>query len=109
MCPKLGVEVVEGGDDLEENTKYEIVNVEDVTTEVSFYKGVRVEMLSEKGEMGAVMLWKRGKVGTESKLGAFITLLGDNTDDWLKKWVIFRKWEKNARHVELSTAPARAK
>lgn len=99
MSPELGVDVVEGGDDIEVNVPYEIVNVEDVTTDVSFYKGVRVELVSAKAEMGTVMLWKRGKVGTQSKLGAFITLLGSNTDNWLHKWVVFQAWEKNRRHV----------
>lgn len=103
--PELGTEVVEGGDDVELNVPYEIVNVEDVTTEVSFYKGVRVEMVSAKAEMGTVMLWKRGKVSSDSKLGAFIVLLGSNTDNWLHKWVNFRSWEKNQRHVELTSKP----
>jgi len=105
MSPELGVEVVEGGDDVELNVPYEIVNVEDVTTDVSFYKGVRVELVSAQAEMGAVMLWKRGKVGTQSKLGAFITLLGSNTDNWLYKWVVFQAWEKNRRHVLAASAP----
>jgi len=97
--PKLGVEVVEGGDDVQIGVPYEIVNVEDVTTEVSFYKGVRVELLSPVAEMGAVMLWKRGKVSTQSKLGCFIDLLGDDTDDWLHKWVLFKGWEKDNREI----------
>jgi len=107
MSPELGVDVVEGGDDIELKTPYEIVNVEDVTTEVSFYKGVRVEMLSAKDEMGSVMLWKRGKVGVNSKLGVFISLFGSNTDKWLHKWVLFEKWEKNQRNVyEVPASPS---
>lgn len=109
MTPELGVDVVEGGDDVELNVPYEIVNVEEVTTDVSFYKGIRVEMTSAEAKMGSVMLWKRGVVGTGSKLGAFITLLGSNTDYWLHKWLIFRGWEKNKRHIELSAAPKAAK
>jgi hypothetical protein len=106
MSPELGTEAKESGDVVRLNIPYEITNVEEVTTDVSFYQGVRVEMVTAEAETGTIMLWKRPVVGTKSKLGAFITLLGSNTDKWLHRWVVFTHWEKNARVVLHSSAPS---
>jgi len=103
--PEIGTEVREGADDVKLNVPYEIVNVEGVTTDVSQYSGIRVEMLDTKGKTGTVMLWKRPITGTGSKLGVFITKLGSNTDKWLHKWLIFREWEQKKRLIELVAAP----
>ncbi len=43
MSPEIGTEVREGADDVKLNIPYEVVNVEDVSTDVAQYKGVRVE------------------------------------------------------------------
>jgi len=56
MSPEIGTEVREGADDVKLNTPYEVVNVEDVSTDVAQYKGVRVEFLDTKGKTGTVML-----------------------------------------------------
>jgi len=109
MSPEIGTEVREGADNVRENVAYEITLVEiDVVTDVKSYDGVRVELLSVKGHVGNVMLWKRPVTGKDSKLGKFITLLGSNTDKWLHKWVIFRGWEKGNRNIELVPAPVEA-
>jgi len=105
MSPEIGTEVREGADDVKLNNPYEIVNVEDVTTDVGMYSGIRVEFLDMKGKTGTVMLWKRPVTGTGSKLGVFITKLGSNTDRWLHKWVVFREWEAKKRLIELVAAP----
>lgn len=99
--PKLGTEVREGADDVAIGVSYEIVNVEEVTTEISFYKGIRVELMSKKADEGSVMLWQRPVTTAKSKLGAFITLLGDDTDKWLHKWIKFAEWRQGARIIEL--------
>ena len=103
--PELGIELREGADNVKLNVPYEITNVEDVTTDVSSYEGIRVELLTAKAEVGSLMLWKRPVTGMGSKLGVFITLLGSNTDKWLHKWVIFKGWDKGNRLVERVTAP----
>ena len=103
--PEIGTEVREGADDVDLNIPYEIVNVEGVTTDVSMYQGIRVEMLTQKAKTGTIMLWKRPVTGTGSKLGVFITKLGSNTDKWLHKWIIFREWEAKKRSIEVTTAP----
>jgi len=104
--PEIGTEVREGADDVELNIPYEIVNIEEVTTDVAMYQGVRVEMLTQKAKTGTIMLWKRPVTGKGSKLGVFIDKLGSNTDKWLHKWVIFREWEAKKRLIEITTAPA---
>jgi len=105
MSPEIGTEVREGADNVELNIPYEITNVEDVTTDVSQYSGIRVELLSPKGHIGSVMLWKRPVVGKASKLGVFITLLGSNTDKWLHRWIIFKGWVPGGRVIEFTAAP----
>jgi len=100
--PKIGTKVREGGDDVEIGRKYEIVNVEEVTTEVSFYRGIRVSLQDEKKNEGTVMLWMRPVTTPKSKLGAFIKLLGEDTDKWIGKKIIFKDWRQGARLVEFA-------
>lgn len=100
--PELGTKVREGGDDIEVGVKYHIDNIEEVTTEVKAFSGVRVMLVDEKKNEGSVMLWRRPVTSQESKLGAFITLLGSNTDKWLGKFIIFKDWRQGARLVELA-------
>lgn len=99
--PEIETKVRQGGDDVEVGKEYEILNVEQVTTEVAFYKGWRVSLLTKKAEEGSVMLWERPVTSPDSKLGAFITLLGGNTDKWLHKWIKFVDWRQGARLIEL--------
>lgn len=105
MSPETGIELVEGGDLVELNVPYEIVFVEDITTQVGMYQGFRVSLLSADAKDGSVMLWKQQRVSTRSKTGAFLALLGTDTDNWLHNWVIFRAWERNNRRVELTSPP----
>jgi len=105
MSPEIGTEVREGADDVKLNVPYEVVNIEDVSTDVAQYQGIRVELLDTKGQTGTVMLWKRPVTGTGSKLGVFITKLGSNTDRWLQKWVIFYEWEPKKRLIGIVPAP----
>lgn len=106
VSPEIGTEVREGADDVKLNIPYEIVDVEtDVETDVQRLSGVRVELLSVKGDVGNIMLWKRPVTGPKSKLGAFITLLGSNTDKWLHKWIIVRSIGARNNVLELTSAP----
>ena len=105
MSPKIQTEVREGADDVTEGVPYEIVNVEEITTDVAFYKGIRVSLLDKKKAEGNVMLWQRKVTGTGSKLGVFIVALGNDTDRWLHKWVIFKVWQDRKRELEIIPAP----
>lgn len=104
--PELGTKLQEGADDVRLNVPYMVNDVETVKTEKAQYDGHRVELLDVRGNVGTVMLWSRPVTSPKSKLGAFITLLGSNTDKWLRKWIIFRGWEVNNRNIELSLPPA---
>ena len=99
--PEIGTDVREGADEVEIGQVYEITNIEDVTTDVSAFTGIRVSLLTKKGLEGVVMLWKRPVTGKGSKLGSFITLLGSNTDKWLHKFIKFIDWKQGARIIEL--------
>jgi len=103
--PETGVKLQEGADDIKLNIPYMVNDVEDVKTEVAAYSGFRIELLDTKGNMGTVMLWKRPVTSPKSKLGSFVTLLGSNTDKWLRKWIIFKAWQQNSRLVELCEVP----
>jgi hypothetical protein len=99
--PETGTQVRESGDDVVIGEKYEITNVELITTDVSAYKGFRVSLLTKKAQEGTVMLWQRQVTSKKSKLGTFIDLLGSNTDDWLHKWIQFVDWRIGNRKLEL--------
>lgn len=105
VMPKLGTQVREGADDIVEGVEYEIVNVEEIVTDVQSLSGIRVSCLSKKGDEGNVVLWQRPITGTGSKLGVFITELGDDTDNWLNKWVVFKVWQNRNRVLEVISAP----
>lgn len=106
MSPTIDTEVRKGADDVAEGVPYEIVNVEDIVTDVRQYSGIRVQLLSKKAEEGTVVLWKRKVTGETSKLGVFILNLGNNTDKWLHKWIIFKTWEDRNRVLEVVPTPA---
>lgn len=105
MSPELGTKLQEGADDIKLNVPYMINDVDEVTTEVGAYVGFRVELLDIKGNTGSVMLWKRPVTSPKSKLGSFVSLLGSNTDKWLRQWIIFHGWQQNMRLIELTSAP----
>ena len=99
--PKIDTEVREGADDVELGVSYEITNVEEITTDVQQFSGIRVVMTSPEGDEATVVLWKRKVTGANSKLGVFITALGNNTDAWLHKWIVFRNWLPRDRKIEV--------
>jgi len=106
MSPVINTEVREGADDVVEGIAYEIVNVEEITTDVQTLKGIRVSLVDLKGKEGNVMLWQRAVTGAGSKLGVFLTVLGNNSDKWLHKWLIFKVWQERKREIEVIPAPA---
>lgn len=105
VSPVIHTEVREGADDVDEGVTYQITNVEDVETDVQKLSGIRVSLISAKGQEGNVVLWKRPITGKTSKLGVFITVLGDNTDKWLRKWILFKVWQPRNRVIEVVSAP----
>ena len=104
MSPVIDTEVREGADDVTEGVAYEIINVEEITTDVQNLSGIRVSLLSAKAEEGNVVLWQRKVTGKGSKLGVFLEALGHNTDKWLHKWVVFQPWQPRNRGLEVVAA-----
>jgi hypothetical protein len=102
--PIIDTEVREGADDVQLGVSYEIVGVEDIVTDVQQLSGIRVVLKSPQGDEGSVVLWKRKVTGTTSKLGVFIEALGNNTDRWLHKWIVFRAWLPRDRKIEVLEA-----
>jgi len=103
--PVIDTEVREGADDVELGVSYEIKNVEQITTDVQQFKGIRVLMMSPQGDEATVVLWQRKVTGKTSKLGVFIEILGNNTDKWLGKWIVFRAWLPRQREIEVLEGP----
>lgn len=106
QMPKIGTKVQESADDVKLNVPYEITSVEEMETQVQKLQGYRVNLLTVKAEEGNVVLWARPVTGVNSKLGVFITQLGDNTDKWLHKWLIFRVWSERNRVMEVVEVPS---
>lgn len=105
MSPVIDTDVREGADDVTVGIPYEIINVENIDTDVQHLSGIRVSLQDQKGGEGNVMLWKRKVTGTSSKLGAYITALGNNTDKWLHKWVVHEPWQIRNNALTVVAAP----
>jgi len=79
----------------------EIVAAEIVKTAVSGYNGVRCRVKDDAdGQEYGEMLWIRPEMGTKSKLGAFMAVLGSETDNWLHKRVRILRWADKDRDIE---------
>jgi len=76
-----------------------IVQAEEVKTLIRGYNGIRVTIKDDNGVEYSEMLWKRPEVGTRSKLGAFMTELGDDTDEWIGKRIKILVWKEKAREI----------
>lgn len=100
--PKVGTKVQEGADDVRIGMPYTILTAEVVQTEKAAYNGIRVGLVDKNKDDGSVMLWHRAVTSPRSKLGAFITLLGDDTDKWLGQKIVFKDWQEGARVIELA-------
>ena len=99
--PELDVEFVETLPEPEEGKEYVIKSAELVTTAVRGFKGVRVIMEDDEGNECATMLWLRERVGSTSKLGAFIAALGRDTDSWGGKRIRIVRWRHRSREIEV--------
>lgn len=97
---KIGVKIVEPTPDFEEGKAYHIKDVQRVRTDKRDYDAYRVEGIEvETGDEAATMLWVSDEVSTDSKLGAFLTVLGDETDAWKDKIVECVRWRDKERII----------
>lgn len=97
------VEVMETLPTIPTNVELKMMKVEDVTTQTSKYRGLRIEVEDKDGNKYAEMLWYQQTLSVGTKLGAVCyafhgkKFLEDgeyDTDLWLNKWF---KWIKKAR------------
>ena len=89
------------------NEVYEIVSVDEITTRNNL-TGVRVEMKAKNSldkRDYAVTLWPSDQVSNTSKWGAFISVLGNDTDKWLHKWIRIGNMQARLCEIFLEKAP----
>jgi hypothetical protein len=98
---KLKTEIAELLPEPQEGKIYTISTCELFTSPVKGYKGLRVNMVAEDGAKVASSLWTRDIAGQKSKLGAFITVLGEETDAWEGRKIRFLAWRIENRKIEV--------
>jgi hypothetical protein len=100
--PKINVEIAETLPEPMEGHIYTITETELFTSQVRGYKGLRVAMTDqESGNQVVAALWMREIAGSKSKLGSFISVLGDESDSWVGKQIKFVTWRPNDRKIEV--------
>lgn len=100
--PKIKTEIAESLPEPIEGHIYQIIEAELFTSQVKSYKGIRVGMKDvADGSEVVSALWMRDIAGEKSKLGSFISTLGDNTDSWTGKKIKFVTWRPNDRKIEV--------
>lgn len=101
-----------GEEALQLHRPYIILNVEEFKSDVFGFLGLRLTLDGggTSDSIIAIPLWTRDVVGKQSKLGSFIDLLGDETDDWIGEAIQFDAWSPKNRQVSLVSVPkAKAK
>ena len=100
--PKLKVVLALPGDEvIKVGKKYVIASVEEFTSDVNHYKGIRVTLVDDDGQASTSALWLGDVVNRASKLGAFIDSLGDDTDNWSGRIIQFETWTAKARKIRV--------
>lgn len=111
--PIINKQLSEPQKDIEESEKYIITKAEEVTTDKSQYKAIKVTMKStnqnDENEY-ATMLWLSDTIPSNSKLGAFIDAFnkflkeenaGYNTNNWLNHKINVKTWRNKQREIEV--------
>lgn len=101
--PKIKAELPPAGEEkLKLDKKYVVLVAEEFESDLQGFYGIRVVLDGGKDDMLTIPLWVRGTVGRKSKLGAFMAVLGDDTDTWLGKVIKVTKWATKDRQIELT-------
>jgi len=82
---------------------YLISEVESFTSNVQGFVGLRVTLALEGKDVIAIPIWEREVASRKSKLGTFLEVLGDNTDDWKGKNIVFVSWTAKNRQIGVAT------
>ena len=99
---KIDIELVETPPEPEEGKTYLIAKVENVVTQRFGYKALRVTLEDERGNRAVTMLWLTERATPTSKIGAFISVLGKDTDEWVGKKIQFVSWRGRNRKIQLA-------
>jgi hypothetical protein len=103
--PKINTKVAESVPDLSEDGEYQIMSVDEVDTQQNHWKGLRATCKDAEGIEYAAMLWypRDMSKGTAdySKLGCFISALGDDTDTWKGKYIRVESWKSKNNEVRV--------
>jgi hypothetical protein len=100
--PKIKVEIAESLPEPIEGHIYLITETELFTSPVRSYKGLRVSMKDVvDGTEVVAVLWMRDIAGEKSKLGSFVSVLGDESDSWVGKKIKFVTWRPGDRKIEV--------
>jgi len=85
-----------------------ITSVEVIQTKIRGIDALRVVLsdtnCDESGDGNTQhvdVLWLREKVSRNSKLGAFLSVLGDDTDKWLGRTIVIDKWAEKDRKIQV--------
>jgi len=100
--PKLKTEVVETPPEPQEGMTYNITEASFIKTQRRGWEGIRVSLKGTDGTIRGTMLWLRDVAGPKSKVGAFVNLLGDDTDQWIGKNITIVKWQEGNRQIQLA-------
>lgn len=100
---KIDSEVADELPEIIAGKTYRISSAEATTTDVHDYKAVVVILESvPEGDAYNTMLWIQKTVSQRSKLGAFLSALGDNTDKWKDKVIEVVKWAEKDREIRIA-------
>ena len=89
------------------NETYEIVSADEITTRNNL-TGVRVEMKAKNSldkRVYSVTVWPSDQVSNTSKWGAFVSVLGSDTDKWPHKWIRIVSMQARLCEIILEKAP----
>jgi len=100
---KLTLQVpLPGDEELKIGATYRIKKVEPFTSQLRGFEGLRVEIDEVGGSQSlSIPLWQRDLASRRSKIGAFVIALGDDTDKWIGKQIIFEAWARGNRVIKV--------
>jgi len=93
--------VLPGDEAIEEGKIYKVVEVQKIDQRVRGFPGYDVILDGGRNTRLSVSLWSKERIGRRSKIGAFVLVLGRNTDDWIGKQIRFIAWQPRKRQIEL--------
>jgi len=102
--PKIDTQLVGEQESPDIGVVYTITDVDEFKSAVQSFKGYRVTMKDATGNEVVEALWKQEVAGPNSKIGAYITALGNDTDKWIGKKVKYINWVKGNRNIEVVKA-----